>query len=269
MSHSEEDVTKSTAPAKDGNQTVAGDLVSRSTPRRSFVLGAGGIWRLSQRIPSLTSRRAEGGNIVLDVGTDSQRRTGPGIDTAALVAIRLDMLRFARLQLRNPETAEDLVQEAIEAALKHSTTFSGQSSLKTWVFAILRNRIIDHLRRSSRTVSLASVVGDGEDWEDRLDSLFNEQGGWRDGARPQAWPDPEAAMQSRQFWAVFEAWLDHLPERTGRVFMMREFLGFESDEICTALGLTTGNCHVILHRARLRLRGCMEAGWGRPAEASC
>ena len=148
---------------------------------------------------------------MLDVGTDSQRRTGPGIDTAALVAIRLDMLRFAQLQLRNPETAEDLVQEAIEAALKHSTTFSGQSSLKTWVFAILRNRIIDHLRRSSRTVSLASVVGDGEDWEDRLDSLFNEQGGWRDGARPQAWPDPEAEVpgsHERTMRRVMRAYAD-------------------------------------------------------------
>lgn len=76
-------------------------------------------------------------------------------------------------------------------------------------------------------------------------------------------------MQTRQFWAVFEACLDHLPPATGKVFMMREFLGFESDEICAQLGITTSNCHVILHRARLKLRGCMDIGWGRPEGSTC
>jgi RNA polymerase sigma-70 factor (ECF subfamily) len=76
-------------------------------------------------------------------------------------------------------------------------------------------------------------------------------------------------MQSRQFWAVFEACLEHLPPNTGRVFMMREFLGFEAAEICSQLGISTSNCHVILHRARVKLRGCMESGWGRPGGATC
>jgi RNA polymerase sigma-70 factor (ECF subfamily) len=193
-----------------------------------------------------------------------------GISAEALQSLRTDMLRFAWLQLRHDDTAEDLVQEAIEAALRKSASFAGQSSLKTWVFAILRNRIIDHLRQSRRTVTLSSLVDDDdEDWEQRLETLFNERGGWRDGPRPVAWPDPEQSMQTRQFWAVFEACLDHLPPNTGRVFMMREFLGFESDEICSQLGITTSNCHVMLHRARLKLRGCMDGGWGRPEGATC
>lgn len=192
-----------------------------------------------------------------------------GISAEALVSMRPDMLRFARLQLRHAETAEDLVQESIEAALRHACSFAGQSTLKTWVFAILRNRNIDHLRTARRTVPMSSLVDDGEDWQERLEALFNDKGGWRDGPRPVAWPDPEASMQTRQFWGVFEACLDHLPANTGRVFMMREFLGFESDEICAQLGISTSNCHVILHRARLKLRGCMESGWGRPREGAC
>lgn len=192
-----------------------------------------------------------------------------GISAGDLLALRADMLRFAVLQLRDAGTAEDLVQESIEAALRKSSSFAGQSSLKTWVFAILRNRIIDHLRTAKRTVPMSSLVDDGEDWRERLESLFDEKGGWRDGPRPTAWPDPEQSMQTRQFWRVFEACLDHLPANTGRVFMMREFLGFESDEICSQLGITTSNCHVILHRARLKLRGCMESGWGRPGEGTC
>lgn len=192
-----------------------------------------------------------------------------GISAEALLSLRADMLRFAQLQLRNTETAEDLVQESIEAALRKSSSFAGQSTLKTWVFAILRNRIIDHLRQASRTVTLSSLVDDGEDWEERLDALFNERGAWRDGPRPVAWPNPEESMQTRQFWIVFETCLDHLPPATGKVFMMREFLGFESDEICSQLGITTSNCHVILHRARLKLRGCMDTGWGRPEGSTC
>ena len=201
---------------------------------------------------------------------DGSEGTMQGISAEALVSLRADMLRFAQLQLRDRDTAEDLVQESIEAALRKSSSFAGQSTLKTWVFAILRNRIVDHLRQASRTVNLSSVVDDGDDeWQEKLDALFNERGRWPDGTRPVAWPDPEQSMQTRQFWTIFETCLDHLPPATSRVFMMREFLGFESDEICSQLGITTSNCHVILHRARLKLRTCLDNGWGRPEGASC
>ncbi len=189
-----------------------------------------------------------------------------GMDEQALVAVRADMIRFAHLQVRNHEVAEDLVQDAIESALRNAESFAGRSSLKTWVFAILRNRIIDHLRKSQRSVNFSSLVDDDADWQERLDSLFNERGRWRAQAAPAAWPDPEQSMQKQEFWGVFEACLDHLPANTGRVFMMREFLGFESEEICAQLGISTSNCYVVLHRARQKLRGCMESGWGRPGE---
>jgi len=192
-----------------------------------------------------------------------------GVNVDALVALRADMLRFARLQLRNSETAEDLVQEATEAALRHAASFAGNSTLKTWVFSILRNRIIDHLRRVDRSVSISSLVADDEDWQDRLETLFNERGQWHDGQQPKPWPNPEESLQSRQFWAVFEACLEHLPANTARVFMMREFLDLESDEICAQLGISVSNCHVILHRARLKLRGCLEKQWGQRTEAAC
>jgi len=179
------------------------------------------------------------------------------------------MLRFAELQLRNRETAEDLVQEAIESALRHSSSFAGHSTLKTWVFAILRNRIIDHLRQADRCVNLSSLVEEDEDLEQRLEVLFNESGSWKEGHRPATWPGPEQALQSQQFWNVFEACLTVLPDKTSRVFMMREFLGFEAGEICSQLGITMTNCHVILHRARLKLRECMDIGWGRTGVSVC
>lgn len=193
----------------------------------------------------------------------------PGVNAQDLIALRANMLRFALLQLRNPEFAEDMVQDAIEAALRHSSSFAGQSTLKTWVFAILRNRIIDHLRLAARSVPMSSLVDDTDDWQERLETLFNDRGGWREGTRPAPWPSPEESMQNKQFWVVFETCLEHLPANTGRVFMMREFLGFDSDEICKQLAISTSNCHVILHRARLKLRGCLESGWRRTGVPSC
>lgn len=186
-----------------------------------------------------------------------------------LVALRPDMLRFARLQLRDAAMAEDAVQEAIEAALRQQDSFAGRSTLKTWVFSILRHKIVDHLRATRRTLPMSSLVDEGENWQERLEQLFNEQGRWREDERPAPWPTPEASMNERQFWLVFEACLDHLPAQTGRVFMMREFLGFDTGEICRELEITISNCHVILHRARLKLRGCMDHGWGRPGQAPC
>lgn len=193
----------------------------------------------------------------------------PGISAQALVALRADMLRFAELQLRNHALAEDLVQEAIETALRKSASFEGKSSLKTWVFAILRNRIIDHIRQADRCVNLSSLVEEGEDEGQKLESLFSERGAWRDGSRPTQWPTPDEALNSQQFWNAFEACMTVLPPQTGRVFMMREMLGLEANEICSELGISMSNCHVILHRARLKLRGCLESGWARREAKEC
>lgn len=193
----------------------------------------------------------------------------PDISPDELVALRALMLRFAQLQLRDRETAEDMVQEALEAALRNPQSFTGRSSLKTWVFAILKNRIIDYVRQAWRTVAMSSLVEDGDDWQERLEAMFSKRGHWHDGSRPATWPDPEQSMQSQQFWLMFEACLDHLPATTSRVFMMREFMGLESGEICTQLGISTSHCHVILHRARMKLRGCLESSWGKPGDATC
>lgn len=192
-----------------------------------------------------------------------------GIGVESLLAIRSDMFRFARLQVGNPELAEDLVQESIEAALRNASSFSGKSTLKTWIFAILKNRIIDHLRQAKRTVTFSCLMEEGEEWQERLESLFNEQGRWRAEMRPVAWPSPEEAIQSRQFWVVFETCLDHLPSNTAQVFMMREVLGFDADEVCAQLNISAGNLHVILHRARMKLRVCLENGWVRERVQTC
>jgi RNA polymerase sigma-70 factor, ECF subfamily len=192
-----------------------------------------------------------------------------GRDSQFLVDIRRDMLRFAGLQLRDEQLAEDVVQEAIVAALDGQKSFAGRAALKTWVFAILRNKIVDAIRVRARTVSFSALSADEEDMDQAFDSLFKANAHWQPRARPVDWGNPEAALRQEQFWAVFEACLNHLPANTARVFMMREFLEFDTAEVCSELRISTSNCHVILHRARHGLRRCLEQSWFTAGESSC
>lgn len=181
-------------------------------------------------------------------------------DDRYLSELRRQMLRFAELQLADSGAAEDAVQEALMGALRNANSFAGGAAFKTWVFAILKHKITDHLRRQQRLVNTGSL-GAGDDERDESDKLFNHKGYWHLDERPVAWSDPEAQLQDGHFWRVFEACLDHLPAKQARVFMMREFIGLSTEEICLSISLTISNLHVLLHRARLRLRECLEDHW--------
>ncbi len=181
-------------------------------------------------------------------------------DAEFLEAIRRQLLAFATLQLGDIHLAEDAVQEAMIGALKNATSFSGRAALKTWIFAILKNKIADTLRQKQRTVNASSLLRE-EDEDEDWSELFDRQGFWQPDERPAPWGNPEKSMHQGQFWLVFEACLEGLPPRQARVFMMREFIELDADEICAAVGLTTSNLHVLLHRSRLRLRECLENKW--------
>lgn len=181
-------------------------------------------------------------------------------DPVFLKELRRQMLKFATLQLRDEALAEDAVQEALIGALKNAASFNRRSALKTWVFAILKNKIADVLRKGSRLIEASRLLRDGEDEED-LDMLFNSNGRWKVDERPAAWSQPMDAVRNDHFWRVFETCLSHLPENQARLFMMREFIELESNELCETLNISTSNLHVMLYRARLRLRECLENHW--------
>ena len=169
--------------------------------------------------------------------------------------LRPHLLRFARTQLRNEAWAEDAVSESLLAALERPQSFGGQSQLKSWLLGILKHKLVDQLRRHTREATVL-VDDDGEDLDDLL---FQADGHWR--VAPRDWGDPDAACSQRQFFDVLQACCDNLPPVQARVFMMREWLELESEEICHELAITTGNLWVLLHRARLRLRDCLQARW--------
>jgi RNA polymerase sigma-70 factor (ECF subfamily) len=172
--------------------------------------------------------------------------------------LRRRMVRFATLQLSDPSLAEDAVQEAFIGALRGSGSFAGRAAYRSWVFGILRHKIADQLRAQTRYA--AAPVEDAEP-DPVPDGFFEPDGHWTNEAAPADWGDPHASLRDDQFWRVFEACLDHLPGQQARVFMMREFVELDSPEICRAVGISTSNLNVSLHRARLRLRGCLEQHW--------
>lgn len=179
-------------------------------------------------------------------------------DIAAEAArLRPTLLRFAKLQLRDEAAAEDAVQETLLAAVTSGESFAGRAALRTWLMAILRNKIVDHIRRRTREPSIQAVDDAGEDTD--FDVLFAADGHWAD--KPADWGDPQRTLENKRFHDVFEACMELLPEKIARVFMMREFLGLETDEICKELSISTSNCWVVLYRARMRLRECLQINW--------
>jgi RNA polymerase sigma-70 factor (ECF subfamily) len=188
-------------------------------------------------------------------------------DPAFVAEVRRQMLRFARLQLGDDALAEDTVQEALVGALTNARAFGGRAAVRTWMFAILKHKIADVLRVRQRRAESSLVTG--EDGDDPVEALFDARGHWRPAERPAVWGDPEGAMRSEQFWRIFEACLDHLPAQQARVFMMREFVGLETADICLAAGVTVTNLNVLLHRARLHLRECLENRWFAAGQAPC
>ncbi|WP_445404574.1 RNA polymerase factor sigma-70 [Acinetobacter vivianii] len=187
---------------------------------------------------------------------------------AFLQDLRQQMIKFAVLQLASLPQAEDVVQEALTSAFQHLDSFTGRAAFKTWVFAILKNKIIDLIRQKSRLVSMSELFKD-EESELSIVALFDASGHWHKYEAPQAWLSPEEMMEQQDFWIVFDACLNHLPAKYAQVFMLREMIELSSTEICEKLELTVSHFNVLMYRSRTRLRECLENKWLLQEDCSC
>jgi RNA polymerase sigma-70 factor (ECF subfamily) len=187
---------------------------------------------------------------------------------AFLIELRQQMLKFAILQLSSFQLAEDAVQEALISAYQHIDSFTGRAAFKTWVFAILKNKIIDLIRQKSRLMTMSELFND-EESELSIDALFDASLHWHKYEAPQAWPSPEEILEQQDFWIIFNACLNHLPAKYAQVFMLREMIELSSDEICEKLGITVTNLNVLMYRSRTRLRECLENKWLLKEDCSC
>ena len=168
------------------------------------------------------------------------------------------LYRFAMARLRNPDQAEDVVQETLLAAIQ-SQSYAGQSAPRTWLVGILKHKIVDLIRRQVRE---QPVEGLGEDLPDEpgMDEFFEQDGRhWDD--KPLAWDMPDNALEQKQFLAILQTCMDRLPAKLASLFMLREVQEEDNEIICKELDITPTNAWVMLYRARMGLRKCLELHW--------
>src|SRR5918994_3161009 len=172
------------------------------------------------------------------------------------------LFKYAVFRLRDDIVAEDAVQETFLAALKAYEKFEGRGSERTWLVGILKHKIIDHVRRAARE----SPIGEGQDDGPEHAEFFARTDGWdnhwNNNFAPTDWhANPVQLVEQGEFFKVFNNCLSPLPQRTASAFTLREVDGLSSEEICEMLGITVNNLWVMLHRARLHLRNCLQMNW--------
>ena len=162
------------------------------------------------------------------------------------------LFRVARRQLHSDEQAEDAVQETLLAALSARDRYAGNASVRTWLTAILKHKIVDLIRRNVREVGLPLDEGGDE----AVDLLFRQDGHWAEPLRP--WGNPHTELELSQLRQVLDECAGRLKPVMAQVFSLREVAGMETEEICKELNITPTNCWVLLHRARVFMRQCLE-----------
>lgn len=205
---------------------------------------------------------------------ESTKHTMPGADPSGERPAKLSdperwveehgdlLFKYALVRLRDAARAEDLVQETFLAALKGGKNFAGRSAEKTWLIGIMKNKIADHFRKASRETSFTDIAFyDGQE-NDQFVADGLSQGSWLTDFAPGEWtPEPGANLDNEAFWKVFRECAGKLPKNINAAFCLREIDEIETREVCRILNISENNLWVMLHRARMALRRCLEINW--------
>ncbi len=170
------------------------------------------------------------------------------------------LYRYALLRVRDETLAEDLVQETLLSALRGRNGFDGRSSERTWLTGILKHKILDQLRRQYRETPLENdVAASDEDDGFGMEDFFAEDGHW--ASKPGAWNDPAKATENNHFWDALARCVERLPAKQRQLFVLRELHEASNEDICKDMAITPTNASVLLYRARMSLRQCLEFNW--------
>jgi len=173
------------------------------------------------------------------------------------------LFNYAIVRVNDREKAEDLVQETFLAGLKAKDNFQGKSSERTWLISILKRKIIDTYRKqySSKESSMTAYEQDISDGDfHRSEAPF--RGNWLEGKGPHSKSLlPEGEIEQEELMEIIRRCIELLPPNLAAAFVMKMIDEAESDEICKELGITSSNLWVMLHRARLKMRSCVESKW--------
>lgn len=167
------------------------------------------------------------------------------------------LYRYALSRVRDEGSAEDLLQDTFLTALKSRDRFKAESSELTWMTGILRNKIFEFYRRQAKEVPLLP-----SDEESDPESEFFAGRHWSASAAPRDWGgEPARKAESAEFSAALRRCLDALTRNVARAFILREMEGTEPKDAADALGIAPGHLAVLLYRARMRLRRCLERSY--------
>ncbi|WP_394260847.1 sigma-70 family RNA polymerase sigma factor [Moraxella boevrei] len=191
---------------------------------------------------------------------NTANQTHHSLNDQYLADLYKQLLAFANNQLNDKSLAQDVVQECVISAMQYAKNFKGNSAFKSWVFAILKHKIADCLRKNTPYITM-SELDDG----DIVDLVFSDAGSWQKDYAPKvfdhSWCDPETQVHNQHFWQVLEYCLTHLAGEQARVFLMKEYLDLDSDEICQNCQISKQNYYVLMHRARVSLQVCLNRHW--------
>ena len=165
------------------------------------------------------------------------------------------LFAYTVVRLNDTGLAEDIVQDTFLSAWKNRDSFKGDASEKNWLFAICKNKIIDHYRKMSHQIARPSAV-------DASDAFFDEAEHWTPEAGPVDWGIPDhQTIEKKEFYSILELCKSKLQQLQQTVFVLKFMEGQDSDAICKVLNITTSNYWVLMHRAKLQLRSCLNKNW--------
>jgi RNA polymerase sigma-70 factor (TIGR02943 family) len=167
------------------------------------------------------------------------------------------LYQYTLPRVNDSVVAEDLVQETFLSALKGLDKYRGEASEKNWLFTILKNKIIDHYRKKATEQSVMAMP----DLRVIEDDWFNDEEGWAENKRPRDWHASDDPVERKEIQKIINWCKDHLKTLQQDVFTLKYMEDLDSDEICKVLNISASNYWVLIHRARLQMRDCVEKSW--------
>lgn len=165
------------------------------------------------------------------------------------------LFHYTHSRISDREMAKDLVQETFFSALQAASNFQGKSNERTWLTAILKRKIIDYYRKINSKKGKAEVYMSFYEEGDK-------KGKWIEERVPQNWRnEADSTIENDELRKIIDLCIDYLPDRYAIIFKMRTLQNIQTDEICKELEISTSNLWVIIHRARMQLRQCLEENW--------
>ena len=172
------------------------------------------------------------------------------------------LYRYAIVRTNDSSVAEDIIQETFLAALKARNNFAGKSSERTWLIGILKNKIVDHIRKTSKECNFEDIDTAFTDGETAFVKNGPMAGSWTPKSRPVDWNiDKSDIVEQKEFWEFLQYCLSELPPKAAMIFILKEMEEIKSEKICNDLKINATNLRVIIYRARSQLRKCLEKNW--------